>query len=107
MVDTLLREIGAFIDAQQERSRNLISIALTMPGLVNPESGMVIYTPKYQIRNLALQIVAACEASEPEPEPPPVDSKTVVVKSNNISNDDLLAAFETVKELESGSKDTN
>jgi hypothetical protein len=33
--------------------------------------------------------------------------KTVVVKSNNISNDDLLAAFETVKELESGSKDTN
>lgn len=33
--------------------------------------------------------------------------KTVVVKSNNISNDDLLAAFETVKELESGTKDSN
>lgn len=54
VVDMLLREIGAFIDSQQDRSRNLISIALTMPGLVNPESGMVIYTPKYQIRNLAL-----------------------------------------------------
>jgi N-acetylglucosamine repressor len=25
-----------------------------MPGLVNPESGMVIYTPTYQIRNLGL-----------------------------------------------------
>ncbi len=45
VVDMLLREIGAFIDSQQDRSRNLISIALTMPGLVNPESGMVIYTP--------------------------------------------------------------
>ncbi|MBP8159363.1 MAG: ROK family protein, partial [Aeromonas sp.] len=54
VVDMLLREIGAFMDSQQERNRNLISIALTMPGLVNPESGMVIYTPKYQIRNLAL-----------------------------------------------------
>ena len=54
VVDMLLREIGAFIDANRERCRNLISIALTMPGLVNPESGMVIYTPKYQIRNLGL-----------------------------------------------------
>ena len=54
VVDMLLREIGAFIDANTERSRNLISIALTMPGLVNPESGMVIYTPTYQIRNLGL-----------------------------------------------------
>ncbi|MGL5288550.1 MAG: ROK family protein, partial [Aeromonas sp.] len=54
VVDMLLHEIGTFIDANSNHNRHLIAIALTMPGLVNPQTGMVIYTPTYQIRDLGL-----------------------------------------------------
>ncbi|MGL5295184.1 MAG: DNA-binding transcriptional regulator NagC [Aeromonas sp.] len=54
VIDMLLHEIGTFIDANSDHNRHLIAIALTMPGLVNPQTGMVIYTPTYQIRDLGL-----------------------------------------------------
>jgi N-acetylglucosamine repressor len=54
VIELLFSEITAFIERNQELCTKLISIALTLPGLINPESGTVIYTPMYQIRDLPL-----------------------------------------------------
>ncbi|MGL5949518.1 MAG: ROK family protein [Aeromonas sp.] len=50
----ILGAIDRFIWGNSERITQLISIALTMPGLINPQTGVVIYIPHYQIRNYPL-----------------------------------------------------
>ncbi len=53
LVAFLLDTLDEFISRQQKKL-NLIGIAVTMPGLINPQSGTVIYTPRYNMRNLPL-----------------------------------------------------
>ncbi|UPW20271.1 ROK family protein [Agarivorans sp. TSD2052] len=54
LVDTLLSNIDAFIKQQVSASQNLIAIAITLSGLVNPGEGLVVYTPHYQLRDYPL-----------------------------------------------------
>jgi len=52
--ERLLAELERFIGNQQQRIRQLIAVGLTLPGLVDPFTGEVIYTPHYPLRYLPL-----------------------------------------------------
>ncbi|WP_070962611.1 DNA-binding transcriptional regulator NagC [Vibrio sonorensis] len=54
MLDGLLGSLKAFIEQQKNLTNNLIAIGIALPGLVNPESGVVEYMPNITINNLAL-----------------------------------------------------
>lgn len=47
--DSLLDAIARFIDAYSSKIRELIAIAVSLPGLVDPESGVVKYMPHISI----------------------------------------------------------
>ncbi|GLO60251.1 N-acetylglucosamine repressor [Vibrio sp. MACH09] len=50
----LLLHIRHFIDSQQSKIKQLIAIGVVLPGLVNPETGVVDYIPNTDIDNFAL-----------------------------------------------------
>ncbi|GLT17950.1 transcriptional regulator [Vibrio zhanjiangensis] len=50
----LLHEIEEFFQSYSEQLGRVTSIALTLPGLVNSEQGIVMQMPHYNVENLAL-----------------------------------------------------
>ena len=50
----LVAELKAFREAEAPRIRQLIGVALTLAGLVDPRSGIVAYSPGYQLQDLPL-----------------------------------------------------
>lgn len=50
----LLEAISHFIDSHRNKIRELIAIAVTLPGLTNPETGVVKYMPHIEVNNWAL-----------------------------------------------------
>ncbi|GAA4498128.1 ROK family protein [Pseudaeromonas paramecii] len=54
VMDQLLQTLGDFIAQYGQRLQRLIAVGLTMPGLIDPQQGMVFYMPRYQLRELAL-----------------------------------------------------
>lgn len=50
----LIDELQAFRAAQAPRIRQLIGVALTLAGLVDPRSGLVAYSPGYPLQDLPL-----------------------------------------------------
>ncbi|WP_428772070.1 DNA-binding transcriptional regulator NagC [Vibrio sp.] len=54
LVEGLLAQIKSFIDSQQGVINQLIAIGISLPGLVNPETGVIDYMPNVEINNLAL-----------------------------------------------------
>ncbi|AFJ47779.1 DNA-binding transcriptional regulator NagC [Shimwellia blattae] len=62
----LLNAISQFIDSCQRKIRELIAISVILPGLVDPDSGIVKYMPHIQITNwglvdaLARRFATAC-----------------------------------------------
>lgn len=50
----LLHEIDEFFQSYAEQLGRVTSIALTLPGLVNSEKGIVMQMPHYNVENLAL-----------------------------------------------------
>ncbi|KOO14162.1 transcriptional regulator [Vibrio xuii] len=54
LIEGLLTQLKQFIQTQQSSINQLIAIGVTLPGLVNPETGVVEYMPNIPIDNLAL-----------------------------------------------------
>ncbi|MBA5763634.1 ROK family protein [Vibrio sp. 404] len=54
LVDGLLLFLKNFIQYNQSNINQLIAIGVALPGLVNPESGVVEYMPNINVDNLAL-----------------------------------------------------
>ncbi|UPQ87319.1 DNA-binding transcriptional regulator NagC [Vibrio sinaloensis] len=54
LIDGLLSHLKAFIQANQTIINQLIAIGISLPGLVNPETGVVEYMPNISIDNLEL-----------------------------------------------------
>ncbi|MBD1564088.1 DNA-binding transcriptional regulator NagC [Vibrio sp. S12_S33] len=54
LVEGLVSFLSAFIKQQQEQIDQLIAIGIALPGLVNPETGVVEYIPNISIDALAL-----------------------------------------------------
>ncbi|GAB2666349.1 DNA-binding transcriptional regulator NagC [Vibrio panuliri] len=54
LVDGLLQSLKNFIQNNQSIINQLIAIGIALPGLVNPESGVVEYMPNINVDNLAL-----------------------------------------------------
>ncbi len=54
LVDGLMEHIATFIDTQQLLIKQLIAIGVSLPGLVNPETGIVDYMPNISVNSLAL-----------------------------------------------------
>ncbi|HAZ76486.1 MAG TPA: transcriptional regulator, partial [Enterobacteriaceae bacterium] len=50
----LLNTIATFIDTCQRKTRELIAISVILPGLVDPESGVIRYMPHIQVENWGL-----------------------------------------------------
>ena len=50
----LLNTIAQFIESCQRKIRELIAISVILPGLVDPESGVIRYMPHIQVENWAL-----------------------------------------------------
>ncbi|MFA0125127.1 ROK family protein, partial [Vibrio sp. 10N.261.48.A2] len=50
----LLHEIDEFFQTYAEQLDRVTSIAVTLPGLVNSEQGIVLQMPHYNVKNLAL-----------------------------------------------------
>ncbi|WP_117233278.1 ROK family protein [Vibrio maerlii] len=50
----LLHEIEEFFQTYSEQLDRVTSIAITLPGLVNSEQGVVLQMPHYNVKNLAL-----------------------------------------------------
>ncbi|MGX5025554.1 DNA-binding transcriptional regulator NagC [Enterobacter asburiae] len=50
----LLNTIAHFIESCQRKIRELIAISVILPGLVDPESGVIRYMPHIQVENWAL-----------------------------------------------------
>ncbi|MFA0521488.1 ROK family protein, partial [Vibrio sp. 10N.222.55.E8] len=50
----LLHEIDEFFQTYSEQLDRVTSIAITLPGLVNSEQGIVLQMPHYNVENLAL-----------------------------------------------------
>lgn len=50
----LLNTIAVFIDSCQRKIRELIAISVILPGLVDPESGVIRYMPHIQVENWGL-----------------------------------------------------
>ncbi|WP_432452829.1 MULTISPECIES: ROK family protein [unclassified Agarivorans] len=54
LVARLLGNIEQFIEQRLNPNQQLIAIAVTLSGLVNPGEGIVVYTPHYQLRECPL-----------------------------------------------------
>jgi len=54
LVNGLIQILSQFIDTHQQSIRELIAISVVMPGLIDPESGVVEYMPNITIQQLAL-----------------------------------------------------
>ncbi len=54
LVDGLIEHIANFIDHQQVLIKQLIAIGVSLPGLVNPETGVVDYMPNISVNSLAI-----------------------------------------------------
>lgn len=54
LTDGLITLLNNFIEAQQAKIKQLIAIAIILPGLVNPEQGVIDYMPNINIKSLAL-----------------------------------------------------
>ncbi|WP_104399191.1 DNA-binding transcriptional regulator NagC [Vibrio penaeicida] len=54
LMEGLVEQIRAFIEQHKDRIEQLIAIGISLPGLVNPETGVVEYMPNTDIDNLAL-----------------------------------------------------
>ncbi len=54
LTDGLITHIRQFIDNQQGLIKQLIAIGVSLPGLVNPESGVVEYMPNVAVSSLAI-----------------------------------------------------
>ncbi|RJG47724.1 ROK family protein [Motilimonas pumila] len=54
LIDLLTSTLEAFIDQYSHNNKRLLAIAVTMSGLINPQTGHVIYTPRYQMRDCPL-----------------------------------------------------
>lgn len=50
----LLNTIAIFIESCQRKIRELIAISVILPGLVDPESGVIRYMPHIQVENWGL-----------------------------------------------------
>ncbi|GLO60419.1 transcriptional regulator [Vibrio sp. MACH09] len=50
----LLHEIDEFFETYSDQLDRVTSIAVTLPGLVNPEKGIVLQMPHYNVKNLPL-----------------------------------------------------
>ncbi|MGC9422338.1 MULTISPECIES: DNA-binding transcriptional regulator NagC [Vibrio] len=54
LIEGLINHIKAFISQQKDQINQLIAIGISLPGLVNPELGVVEYMPNIEIDALAL-----------------------------------------------------
>lgn len=54
VVQRLIASMDAFRSQHQGRIRQLIALAVTLPGLVNPETGDVLYTPTLSLAGIPL-----------------------------------------------------
>ncbi len=54
LMEGLIGKIQTFIESNKDRIEQLIAIGISLPGLVNPETGVVEYMPNTDIDNLAL-----------------------------------------------------
>lgn len=54
MEHTLLDTISVFIDSCQRKIRELIAISVILPGLVDPENGVIRHMPHIQVENWGL-----------------------------------------------------
>ncbi len=54
LIEGLLSRLHSFLAAQQHIVRELIAVAISLPGLVDPEAGVVEYMPNISIDNLPL-----------------------------------------------------
>ncbi|MGD8171162.1 DNA-binding transcriptional regulator NagC [Vibrio sp. TRT 21S02] len=54
LLDGLTSHLKSFIQSQQSALNQLIAIGVALPGLVNPETGVVEYMPNITVNNLAL-----------------------------------------------------
>ncbi|MCE0556727.1 ROK family protein [Motilimonas sp. E26] len=65
LVEFLCQTLADFIDEYARKTKKLIAIAVTLSGLVNPQSGIVIYTPRYNMRNCPLADIISRRFSMP------------------------------------------
>ncbi|WPC73297.1 DNA-binding transcriptional regulator NagC [Vibrio porteresiae] len=54
LVEGLIQFIEVFINSNQEQIQQLIAIGIALPGLVNPESGVVEYMPHVDVDTMAI-----------------------------------------------------
>lgn len=54
LLDGIITHIRQFLSANQTKLKELIAFGITLPGLVNPETGVVEYMPNTDIDKLAL-----------------------------------------------------
>lgn len=54
LIDLLTSTLEDFIEQYSHKNKRLLAIAVTMSGLINPHTGHVIYTPRYQMRDCPL-----------------------------------------------------
>ncbi|PWI34399.1 transcriptional regulator [Vibrio albus] len=54
LLEGLIRQVHAFINGHIDSIKQLVAIGIVLPGLVNPETGVVEYMPNTDIDNLAL-----------------------------------------------------
>ena len=54
LLEGLVKRLHSFINSQNEVIEQLVAIGIVLPGLVNPETGIVEYMPNTDIDNLAL-----------------------------------------------------
>jgi transcriptional regulator of PTS gene len=54
LLDRLLHEIDEFFQTYADQLQRVTSIAITLPGLVNSEQGIVLQMPYYNVKNLRL-----------------------------------------------------
>ncbi|CAM4456300.1 sugar metabolism global transcriptional regulator Mlc [Vibrio agarivorans] len=54
LLERLLHEIDEFFQSYSEQLDRVTSIAITLPGLVNSDEGIVLQMPHYNVKNLAL-----------------------------------------------------
>lgn len=57
LIEGLLSQLKQFIQSNQTNINQMIAIGVTLPGLVNPETGVVEYMPNISVDNLALSEV--------------------------------------------------
>ncbi|RTZ15364.1 ROK family protein [Vibrio aquaticus] len=57
LIEGLISQLKQFIQSNQTNINQMIAIGVTLPGLVNPETGVVEYMPNISVDNLALSEV--------------------------------------------------